>query len=315
MSIDLNTFENLPGDELARLVEEKGPLVVTFPINGTRRWYLLKAMAGEIDADTDTYLHVMERRHIDLYRLFFDHGIHTLLTPIFGPDLLKRGEDYIRLAIEGIRRLTSEAHFLEFFEAYQVRVRFYGDYRRHLAGTTSEELISHLDHITEKTRAHNRNRLFFGMFANDASEQIADIAVRYFQHHGHTPNRRTLVSSYYGEYVEPVSFFIGFDRLSAFDMPLLATGEEDLYFTVNPSLDMTPRQLRQILYDHLYTRRAPEPDYEALSPRDLGWMQAFYKENYERTVGIGELIGGIWYPQPGAIWRSGTIQKAEEIDE
>ncbi|MCL4561421.1 MAG: hypothetical protein M1281_12485, partial [Chloroflexi bacterium] len=91
------------------------------------------------------------------------------------------------------------------------------------------------------------------------------------------------------------------------DMPLLATGEEDLYFTISPSLDLTARQLRHILYDHLYTRKTPEPDYESLSPDDLAWMQSFYAANHERTLGLGVLMGGIWYPIPGEAWPSGNL--------
>lgn len=304
--IDPQIFENLPAEEVARLVEGKGPLVGVFPINGTRRWYLLKVMNGDFDAQSDSYLHVMEQQHIAMYRLFFDHGVHTLLTPIFGADLLERGEDYIQMAVQGILRLTTEAHFLDFYDAYQVRVRFYGDYRRRLTNTPYAFLIEHFDQIAERTRSYERNRLFFGMFANDPTEQIADLSVRYYQEHQRMPDRRTLVSLYYGEFVDPVSFFIGFDRLSAFDMPLLATGNEDLYFTVSPSLDLTARQLRQILYDHLFTRKMPEPDYETLSPDDLAWMQRFYAANHERTLGLGDLIGDIWYPIPAEAWPSGN---------
>ena len=64
----------------------------------------------------------------------------------------------------------------------------------------------------------------------------------------------------------PVELFIGFDKFTVFDMPLLTTGEEDLYFSVSPSPYMTIRQLRAILYDHLYVRRTPEPDYTTLQP-------------------------------------------------
>ncbi len=305
--LDQHTFENLPAAEVARIAESLGPLVGVFPINGTRRWYLLKVLDGQIDADSESYLRVMERQHILLYRLFFDQGVHTLLTPIFGADLLERGDEYIQMAVHGISRLVTEPHFLDFYDAYQVRVRFYGDYKRNLENTPYSYLIDQFDQITERTRSHNRNRLFFGMFANDPSEQIAEYSVRYYQEHHRAPDRRTLVSMYYGEYVDPVSFFIGFDRLSAFDMPLLATGNEDLYFTVSPSLDLTARQLRQILYDHLFTRKTPEPDYETLSSDDLAWMQSFYAANHERTLGLGDLFGGIWYPVPGEAWPSGNL--------
>ena len=41
---------------------------------------------------------------------------------------------------------------------------------------------------------------------------IGEIAVRYFQENHHLPNKRTLVERYYGEYIPPVSLFIGFDQ-------------------------------------------------------------------------------------------------------
>jgi adenosine tuberculosinyltransferase len=310
--IDSQAFENLTVEEAAEVVESHGPLVGVFPINGTRRWYLLKVLAGEVDGKEESYLHVMEYRHIDMYRMFFDQGVHTLLTPIFGADLLERGDDYIQMAIHGIGRLVSEPHFLEFYNRYQVRVRFYGDYRRRLANTPYEYLLEKIDQITEQTKSYSRNRLFFGMFGNDATEQVAELSVRYFQEHHCVPDRKTLVTLYYGEYVDPVNFFIGFDRFSAFDMPLLATGEEDLYFTISPSLDLSVRQLRQILYDHLYTRRTSEPDYETLPSVELEWMQRFYTANQERTLGVGVLKGGIWYPVPAEEWPTNNTPNSGE---
>jgi len=98
--------------------------------------------------------------------------------------------------------------------------------------------------------------------------------------------------------VQPVNIFIGFDRFSAFDMPLVATGNEDLYFTVSPSPYLSERQLRRILYDHLYTRRAAEPDYESLSKEAVEHMRAFYQINQDLTQGVGILRDGFWYPLP-----------------
>jgi adenosine tuberculosinyltransferase len=300
LNITPHEFESLPLPAVAEQVQAAGPLVCVFPINGTRRWYALQP-----PMDGSSYLSVMEQQHINLYKLFFEHGIHTLLTPIFGPDLLERGEEYVTMAIHGMARLVTEPHFLDFYEKYQVRVRCYGDYRRYLANTSSAYLIDLFDQISERTRTYNQHRLFFGLFANDPTETVAALSVEYYLVHQRIPDRQTLVSLYYGEPVEPVNFFLGFDRLSAFDMPLIATGAEDLYFTVSPSLDLTDRQLRQILYDHLYTRRGPEPDYEELSPADAAFMQAFYSANHEKTIGLGALKGGIWYPLPSITWPAG----------
>jgi adenosine tuberculosinyltransferase len=301
----IDAFQQAPDDEIARTVRAAGSKVCVFPINGTRRWFVLNAN----QASETGYLPVIEQRHIDLYRLLFDHGIDTLLTPAFGPDLMERGEDYLRMAGEGLARLCTASLFLDFYEQYQVRVRFYGDTRRYLENTPLRFLLDLFDELSERTRDHNRCRLFFGLFANDPAETIAELGVRYYQQYAALPDRSALVSMYYGEYVNPVSFFIGFDRFSAFDMPLLATGGEDLYFTVNPSPDLTRRQLREILFDHLYTRRIEEPDYGSMSPEDFGWMQKFYQCNQEHTVGIGACRGGIWYPLPQVQWpESGDIE-------
>ena len=111
------------------------------------------------------------------------------------------------------------------------------------------------------------------------------------------PDKRTLVELYYGEYVEPVDLFIGFSKFRAFDMPLLTTGTEDLYFTVSPSPYLTERQLRDILYDHLFTRPG-DLDYSAMDGDDWARMNGFYRANLGNTLGVGIKRGEVWYPLP-----------------
>jgi tuberculosinol/isotuberculosinol synthase len=308
LSISLAEFENLPTIEAARLVRKTGSLVCVFPINGTRRWFILQQASNpSLEMDGAGYVKAMEQQHIAMYRLFFEHGVDTLLTPIFGPDLLERGKSYLTMAVDGMARLVTQPHFIDFYNIHQVRVRFYGDYAKYLANTPYAFLIDLFEQITERTKEHNRHRLFFGLFANDPAETVAEIGARFYQQQQRLPNKEELIALYYGEPVEPVSFFLGFDRLSAFDMPLIATGNEDLYFTVSPSLDLTGRQLRRILYDHLFTRQSPEPDYEDISPEDLEWMRSYYAVNHEQTIGLGRLNGGVWYPLPCVTWPSQPV--------
>ncbi|MGD8794824.1 MAG: diterpene synthase, partial [Anaerolineae bacterium] len=226
--------------------------------------------------------------------------LDTLLTPVFGPDLLERGPDYMQMAVDGLARLAIHPDFVDFYEAYQVRVRFYGDHRKYLGPTPIAHLSDLFDQVTEQTRMHDRHRLFFGVFAHDATETVAGLAVDYHRERGSVPDRETLIRLYYGEPVAPVDLFVGFDKFCVFDMPLLATGDEDLYFTTSPSPYMDQRQLRQILYDHLYTRRGAEPDYASLDGRAWAGMRAFYRANRHRTLGVGTQAGpgGIWYPLP-----------------
>ena len=75
--------------------------------------------------------------------------------------------------------------------------------------------------------------------------------------------------AYYGLPIPDLGLYLGFAQHALFDVPLLATGGEDLYATLAPSPGLTEGQLREILYDHLVERRAPEPDYEELSREAL----------------------------------------------
>lgn len=300
--MDAETFRGLPAEEVARLVRAAGPKVCAFPINGTRRWFMLEYPAVQEDGLGAKFMEVAGQRYIELYRLLFDHGLDTLLTPIFGPELLARGKDYVEMAAEGMARLASHPDFVDFYQDYGVRVRFYGDHRE-LFGSTPYAYLSDLfDRLTEQTLAHDRYRLFFGVFSFDpnVTEPPTQVTIRYYTDHGRVPDKRELVEMYYGEYVKPVDLFIGFDRFCAFGMPLVGTGNEDLYFTVCPSLYLTERQLRDILYDHLYARSDDGPDYEVMGPDDWTSMRDFYRANRGKTLGIGAKLkpGRFWYPLP-----------------
>jgi len=315
--MDLEAFQNLSAPEIAGIVRSSGPKVCVFPINGTRRWFMLEHTVPEGADWATVYCDVAAERHIDLYGMFFDYGIGTLLTPIFGPDLLERGEEYSRMAMEGLVLLVTDPRFLGFYRDYDVRVRFYGDYRRFFAPTAYDYVSELFDEVTARTASHNRHRLFFGVCAHDAAETVGELAVQYHSEHGCLPDKKILVQMYYGEYVDPVSLFIGFDKPCAFDMPLVATGSEDLYFTVCPSPYLSPRQLRAILYDHLYSRRGSDVDYASLEAGEWHAMSEFYRANVDSTLGVGTRVGQIWYPlaqvalPPG----SSTVASASENKE
>jgi tuberculosinol/isotuberculosinol synthase len=299
--MDLETFLNLSTDEVARIVRAEGPKVCVFPINGTRRWFMLEYTQSQGENLVSNYLDVAGKRHLELYQLFFDLNIKTLLTPVFGPDLLDRGESYVQsIGAEGLERLATHSTFLDFYESYDVRVRFYGDYRKALENTSFSYLSGLFDKVTAKTRAHNTYRLFFGVFAHDATESVAELAIKYYTEHKDIPSKQDLVKLYYGEYVPSVDLFIGFDKFSVFDMPLVTTGNEDLYFTVAPSPYLTESQLRVILYDHLYVRPEDESSYSELTSVDWNAMRNFYRANFGKTQGVGARSekGKFWYPLP-----------------
>ena len=298
--ITFEHFLELPTGQVAALVQASGPKVCVFPVNGTRRWFMLEH-AAEIKEDFfEAYMHTSIRNHVELCALLFDHGIEIILAPVFGRELMRRGDEYTqRVGIDGLVRTATDPNYRQFFEQYNVRVRFYGDYRDVLTGTPYEYALSSMDEVTAATSQHTRARLFFGVFADEFTETVSRLSVEHYLAQGSIPDKQTLVRTYYGEEVPPVSMFLGFDKFSVFDMPLLSTGEEDLYFSVSPSPYMTQHQLRSILYDHLYVRRAPEPDYTKLTAAELDWLRAYYHRNKDHAFGVGKLKFNLWIPERG----------------
>ena len=115
----LEEFLNLPTEEVAKLVRASGSKVVVFPINGTRRWFMLEYGDQEFEDPIAAYMDIAMQRHIELYKLFFDHGVDTLLTPVIGPEILATRDGYMqKIGAEGLARLVTYPEFLSFYEEY-----------------------------------------------------------------------------------------------------------------------------------------------------------------------------------------------------
>jgi tuberculosinol/isotuberculosinol synthase len=299
--ISFESFLQLPTPEVAALVKATGEKVCVFPVNGTRRWFLLEH-AEEIKGDFfEAYMEASIRNHVELCAMLFDHGIDTILAPVFGRELMRRGNEYTRrVGIDGLMRTATDNHYRDFFERYDVRVRFYGDYRDVLTGTPYEDALKTMYDVTEATKQHSGVRLFFGVFADEVTETVARLSVEHYVAQGSIPDKQTIIRKYYGEDMPPVSLFIGFDKFSVFDMPLLTTGAEDLYFSLSPSPYMTQHQLRSILYDHIFVRPNPEPDYTKLSGDELKWLRNYYDTNKDYAFGVGKLKFNLWIPGWGS---------------
>jgi tuberculosinol/isotuberculosinol synthase len=296
--IPFEHFLQLPTPEVAALVRSSGQKLCVFPVNGTRRWFLLEHAEEVQDDFFEAYMQASIQNHVDLCSMLFDHGIDIVLAPVFGRELMRRGDEYTRrVGIDGLVRTATDKTYRRFFENYNVRVRFYGDYRDVLTGTPYAYALSAMYEAADATKHNTRHRLFFGVFADEATETVARLSVEHYLAEGSIPDKQTLVRRYYGEDLPPVSLFIGFDKFSVFDMPLLATGEEDLYFSLSPSPYMTQRQLRAILYDHLFIRRAPEPDYTKLTHNELNWLKEYYRQHRDQAFGVGRLIFNLWIPE------------------
>src|SRR5215218_180561 len=170
-----------------------------------------------------------------------------------------------------------------------------------LSQLTATGLRSALDTcatLTEATASGEGPLLLIGLFADDPFPTIARLSVEFAEREGHPPDRAELIEAYYGLPVPDLSLYVGFEKPEMFDVPLLTNGLENLYATLNPSPDLTQRQLREILYDHLVTRRAAPVDYDALSPEAQLELAEYNERCKGDTLGIGriDLLTGLWRP-------------------
>ena len=298
--IPFDRFLELPADEVAALVKATGQKVVVFPVNGTRRWFTLEHGDKIGDDFFAAYMDASIQNHVYLCSMLFDHGIQTILAPVFGRELMHRGDEYTqRVGMDGLVRTATDKNYRKFFEENNVNVRFYGDYYDVLTGTEFEDVLGALYEVMEATKANDKFNLYFGVFADEVTETISRLSVEHYLAHGSIPDKSALIRKYYGKDLPSVCMFIGFDKFTVFDMPLLASGEEDLYFSLSPSPYMTEHQLRAILYDHIYIRPTQEPDYTNLEQEELDWLRDYYRNNKDHAFGVGKLKFNLWFPETG----------------
>lgn len=293
--IPLERFLQLPTEEVAELVKASGTKVCVFPFNGTRRWFLLEH-SNELQQQGETYVETTIQGYVRVYKMLFEHGIETVLAPVFGKEILTRGEKYMTLIGDSMKLLAQHPQFTSLYKDYQVRVRFYGDFRKELQ-EQYQHITQAFDAVTAQTLQNDKHKLLYGVFATDAAQVVAELSIEYFHRHNRIPTRDELVKMYYGEALEKADLFIGFEKFAAFDYPLLQWGNESLYFTVAPSLYITQTLLRKILHDHMYQRPTVELDYDLLTDEERDTLRNYYRRRRDDAHGVGQMVDGIWYAE------------------
>jgi tuberculosinol/isotuberculosinol synthase len=177
--IERDHFLTLPVEEAGKIVRASGTKVCVFPFNGTRRWFLLQHGDSQ-----RSYVEATSEAYIRLYEMLFDHGIEAVVAPIFGGEILKRGKSYMDKIGTGMTHVAEARNFIDFYREYDVRVHFYGEYRREFNDTEYAYITDRFDQVSAQTAANKTRALFYGVFANDATQSIADIAIRnHIDHH------------------------------------------------------------------------------------------------------------------------------------
>jgi hypothetical protein len=236
----LSDWLDLDDHEIVRLTTQKAATAAIY-LNGTRRWFLNQNKSWA------EYAKTTGAAQRSLSQMFYDHGLQTLIQPLLGYDLLSRGRDYLKLAVEqGLMELISE-DYRRWFQELEIRVSFYGNWAATLTEMGFASTVEALQALTSETSHYTKHGLLFGVFADGSLDYILTLA--------QTARRGDeLLCHYYGQSVDPVSFIVGSGQPVIWDLPLLDINKASLYFIQAPTFYLDKQALRHILYDHLYQR-------------------------------------------------------------
>jgi hypothetical protein len=255
---------------IANIVAQRVTTVAIY-LNGTRRWFLSQ------NKNWDEYAKATSMAHRQLCQLFYDHGIQTLIQPLIGYDLLERGYDYLKMAVEQGLAELARSDYRHWYHQVEICVTFYGNWSNTLAEMGFSEVVDLLKLVAE-TSYHTKHRLLLGAFADDDLDNIVAMAKSVSQ-------GKELLNRYYGQPVGPIDLIIGSGQPAIWDLPLLDINKASLYFLQAPTFCLSKDTLRQILYDHLFQRVNDDALYDDLTTE--AWGRA-------EVLGIGQLTQEGW---------------------
>ena len=122
--MDLENFINLSSEEIAKIVHRGWVTGLCISV----QWdtpLVLAEYGRENHADpAQAYIDLTSKRYIEMYEMLFDHGLDTVIAPVFGSEILTRGDEYMEQIGYGMALLAEHPYFLSFYERYDVRVHF-----------------------------------------------------------------------------------------------------------------------------------------------------------------------------------------------
>lgn len=266
----LSNWLQLDDEIIAGKVAEQISTAVIY-LNGTRRWFLTQSKNW---AD---YGRIAGLAHRELCQLLYHHGLQTLIQPLLGYDILTRGPDYLKLAIEqGLGELTQPA-YREWYHRQEIRVTFYGNWFNILTEFNFSQ-AAELSKLAAETSSYTRRKLLLGVFADEGLDNIVSLA-------RHANRGEALLEGYYGQPVGPVDLIIGSGQPVIWDLPLLNINKANLYFLQAPTFCLNREALRQILFDCLYQRINDDKLYDDLTTE--AWRKV-------EILGIGQRTEKGW---------------------
>ncbi|GAM28862.1 hypothetical protein SAMD00019534_120380, partial [Acytostelium subglobosum LB1] len=309
----MSQFNNLSTSEISNIVQSSGTKSLVFAYDGTRRSHLIKEVLNSDKSEDDTKLSInWDGYSVESFKVMLEHtvmmmnhGIHTVLYPMWFPTLAKRGTEYYPKFIKylwGLDCLTKDSQLRDAFESMGIRIVFYGEWREFCQFDNDQDLEKLMEKLMTESAHRTKHILLFGTSITSPTEVIGRLSVEYYIKHNKLPTKNDMIEQYYGVPVSDIDLYIGFDRPVTDGRPPIISedGAEDLYFTISPHSYFNETQFRTILYDHIFSRSVVNSKEYDLTFSDVRKMHGFYNRNKNATLGVGEVQtnGQYWYPSP-----------------
>jgi hypothetical protein len=301
--ISKEEFVALPAEEIARIVKKKGkPKIGIFVPDGNRRMTMaLTGLSEDSEDFYSEYVRLFTEKFMGNLKVFFPHGLDTLIVPLISPTILNRSQKYINLAINGLlQALVKSDKWLNFYKENDIRVRTYGN-PEHLKGTECQKGIQWIEEIKTQTSHHKTHTLFYGFLSNNTGGmESINLAVEFYKLHRRKPTYPEMKEMYYGENLPGADFFIMSTKIAGAGAlpPFISSKKTEMYFLQAPGvIGLTWQAYRDILYDLLYCR----PDgtikkYGADDLKDIEVLKRYYFSDESIVLGPGKQVGKFWVP-------------------
>jgi hypothetical protein len=301
--ISKEEFVALPAKEITRIVKQKGkPKVGIFVADGNRRMTMaLTGLSEDSEDFYSEYVRLFTEKFMENLKVFYSHGLDTLIVPLISPTILNRSQNYVNLAINGLlQALFKSDKWLTFYKENDIRVRTYGN-PGHLQGTQCQKGVQWIQDIKTQTSHHKTHTLFYGFLSNNpGGMESVNLAVEFYQLHRRKPTPSEMKEMYYGENLAEADFFIMSTKIAGAGAlpPLISTKKTGMYFLPIPGVMGLTREIyREILYDLLYCRpNGPIKKYGNDDLKDMETLKKYFSPNEPTIIGPGKRVGKFWVP-------------------
>jgi len=300
--MDHQDFLKLSTQEIEYLVSKQGiPKVGVFVPDGNRRLVLATTDLKENGEEFFRQVAVTQASGFrENLKVFFGHGLSVLFSPLFSRSVLQRSEDYRRLTVlETLRILFTEPTWHQFFDAWKIRVKVYGDLDA-LAGECSPA-ITWAREIEERTGTNEEHWLCLGIGGEPCiGDDVLVGTLRYAGCFGSEPSREQLMEFLYGRLFQTADFVIvssKFGGIGAFPGLICGKGTKIYYLPVPGIIGVNQHTYREILYDILFVQSeaAQQKGYD-LTPAARDQLQAWYEDHLDTVIGVGRNLESVWLP-------------------